>query len=155
MVMSLKRKARGNNGFTLVEVLVVVGLLTLGLGLVGSGVFQSISLHRWWREDALATNGLRHTGSWLTTDLVDGAPGVGAAVFSWTDSASVPHTAAYSLSGDLMVRNLDGVPIELARRVVSTSFSRVGKTLQVDMEVQTADVSTRSMSFQVYMRMLD
>ena len=79
---------------SLVEVLVVVGLLTLGLGLVGSGVFQSISLHRSWREDALATSGRRHTGSWLTTDalnsqtadLVDSGTAVGGTAFSWVEN---------------------------------------------------------------------
>ena len=77
----LKGLASDASGFTIAEVTVAVGILTLALALVGSSVFQSLSIERFWQDDVVATKELRHAGSWFagdamnaeTTDLIDGA----------------------------------------------------------------------------------
>ena len=48
-----------------------VGILTLAMGLVGRGVFQVLSIQRFWRDDVVATRELRHAGSWFAGDALN------------------------------------------------------------------------------------
>ena len=98
----LKSLAARSGGFTLVEAVIAVGILTLGLGLVGSAVFQSLAIERFWRDDVTAVRELRHAGSRFagdvlyteTTDLVDSAAAVGSVNLTWTDAGGVAHTGS-------------------------------------------------------------
>ena len=56
----LKRLLSGSSGFVLVEVSVAVAILSLGVGLVGSAVFQTLSIQRYWQADAIAVKDTRH-----------------------------------------------------------------------------------------------
>ena len=140
----------------------VVGILTLALGTLGSGVFQVLSIQRYWQDDVVATKELRHAGSWFagdalnaqTTDLIDGAPAVDAVTLSWADGDGNLHTASYELLEDILVRNFDGVPSHVGRKVVSVGFSLVGNLLSFVLEVRADRGETDSISLQTYLRML-
>ena len=54
---TVKRLLEDSRGFTLVEVLVAVGLLIIVAGLVSSSTFQILSVQRTWQDDVLATPG--------------------------------------------------------------------------------------------------
>ena len=43
----------------------------LGLGLVGSGIFQSLVIERKWVDDVMATRDIRHADSWLAGDAMN------------------------------------------------------------------------------------
>ena len=154
--------ARASAGFTIVELLVAVGILTMSVGLVGSGMFQALSVERSWSDNVLATKGLRHAGSWFssdafnarTTDLFDGAPPSGEVSLSWSDAESSSHTVRYQVSGDNLVRTFDGVETVVARQVTSAAFSLAGQVLTLDLEVEAAQGSTETMSHRSYLRML-
>jgi hypothetical protein len=149
-------------GFTVPEVMVAVGILAVTVGLIGSGVFQVLSIQRFWEDDVIATKELRRAGSWFSsdalnaevTDLVDGAPPVSGVTLSWTDTDGVDHTASYSLVGDTLLRVFDGTAITAGRRVVSASFSLSEKLITLELEVQSDRGSTESMSLQTYLRQL-
>ncbi|MBI4339820.1 MAG: prepilin-type N-terminal cleavage/methylation domain-containing protein [Chloroflexi bacterium] len=153
---------KGASGFTLVEVLIAVGVFTTIAALVSSGVFQVLSLQRSWQDNAMATKDWRHSESWFardalnaqTTDLADGAPPAGSVTLAWVDSSNEAHTAAYSLSGSSLERDLDGVTIEVARRVVSAEFSRSGKVVTLRLEVRAKADTTEVTTLQTYLRML-
>ncbi|MBI2916721.1 MAG: type II secretion system protein [Chloroflexi bacterium] len=162
MGKAAKGLVRGAPGFTLVEVLVAVGIITLALGLVGTSVFQALSVERYWREDVVATRQLRHAGSWFagdalnasSTGLVDGAPAVSAVTLTWTDRLGVPHIASYSiLEGDL-VRNFDGSQTVVARRVESVGFSLSGRVLTLELTVPAEQGGTDTTTLTTYLRML-
>ena len=53
-----------SQGFTLVEVLVALGILSLAIGLAGSGLFQVFSFQTSFQDKTIATKDLRHAGSW-------------------------------------------------------------------------------------------
>ena len=152
---------RGSGGFTLVELLVAVGLLTLTTGLVGSGIFQSFAVQRSWTDDMRATRDLRHAGSWFaadsfnaqTTDLSDGAPPSGDVTLTWSDPESAPHTSRYHVTGDSLIRTYDGAETVVARRVASAGFSLSANLLTLNLEVEAAG-GTESMSHRNYFRML-
>lgn len=151
-----------STGFTLVEVLVAVGILTLAVGMVGGGVFQSGSVSGSWRSGAIAVKEWRDAQSWFsadalnaeTTDLVNGSPLVDAVTLTWTDRDGVPHIVTYSLSGSDLIREYDGVETPVARRAVSVGFSLSGSVLTFDLEVEAGGGATESTSLQTYLRML-
>jgi hypothetical protein len=158
-----RRLARSSAGVTLVEAVVAVGILTMAVALIGTSIFQSLSIQRYWRDDVIATKEWRHAGSRFVTDLfnaetidlVDGAAPVSAVTFTWVDGGGNPHTATYSLVGDTLIRDVDGFQITVARGVLSAGFSRNARLVTFDLEVQADLGKTESMSLQTYLRMLN
>ncbi len=163
----LKTKLRGllagsSPGFTLAELLVSVGIMTLAAGLVGGGIFQALGLSQYWIDDVVATKELRHATSWFsrdalnaqTSDLVDGAQPVSSTTITWTDQDDAPHDSIYSLVGDRLVRNYDGDPITVADKVVSVGFSRSVNTLIFTLTVNAERDGTESSELSIYARML-
>ena len=159
----VKRLAIRSGGFTLPEAIIAVGILTLGLSLVGTTVFQSLAIERFWRDDVTAVKELRHAGSRFagdvlfteTTNLVDGAAAVDTVNLTWTDAGSVAHTAVYSVSGDnRLIRDLDGTQYTLARGVVQVAFSLNGKLLTFVLEIQADQGTTKTSNLQTYLRSL-
>ena len=152
----------GSRGFTLVEVLVTVGILTLTLGMVGGGLFQSLSIERSWRDDVLATRELRRAGSWFAgdalnaeaTDLIDGGGPVTSVALTWTDETGASHTTAYSISGDNLIRDYDGLQLVVARRVVSLGISQSGGILTLNLVVRAEEGGTESSTLETYLRAL-
>ncbi len=151
-----------SGGFTLVEVVVVTGLLTLTTGLVGTTVFQSLSIERFWRDGVVATKDLRHATSQFsrdalvaeTTDLVDGGASKSTVTLDWTDGLDVAHTATYSVVNSNLIRDLDGNQLTLARGVSSTTFALDQNVLTFDLEVEGELGTTKSISLQTYLRLL-
>jgi hypothetical protein len=163
-----------SGGFTLMEAAVALSILSLGVTLVGQGIFQSLSVQRYWQDSVVATKDLRHASSYFagdaliaeTTDLVDGAPPVTSqalgeeappvtlTTLGWTDADGNPHTASYLLDGDTLVRELDGVQLPIAPRVVQVSVSRTGATVILSLEVQAERGGTETIGLQTYLRKL-
>ena len=151
-----------SDGFTVLEVLVAVSILTSFTGLIGSSVYQVLSMERFWREEALATKELRRAGAWFSgdavnaqqTDLVDGDPPAGGVDLIWTGGDGVSHTSTYTLVGDGLVRVFDGVPMTVARDAASVDFSLAGGLLTMVLEVRAGPTDTESVSLQTYLRML-
>jgi prepilin-type N-terminal cleavage/methylation domain-containing protein len=162
LLEALKRLHSGRGGFTLPEIAIVVGILALGTALVGGGVFESLSVERFWRDKVEATRELRHAQSWFAgdalsakeTNLVDNAPPVNAVTLAWTNNAGVPRTASYSLSGTDLVRVFNGNQTVLAQQVVSAAFSRSGRVLNLTLEVNAEREGTRTLNLQTYLRAL-
>ena len=108
-VVSLKKVLTGRGGFTLIEVVVGVTLLSSVSVMVMIASFQVVNSQRSWRDDVTATKELRHMGSWfardsintMTTTLADGLSDNASTTIHWTDVDGVFHTATYSLSGDV------------------------------------------------------
>ena len=67
----LNRFIRRSRGFTLVETLIAVSIMTMMLGLVGGGIFQSLSIERFWLDDVVATREVRHAESWFAGDAMN------------------------------------------------------------------------------------
>ena len=163
-IAALRRILSQPAGFTLVEVIVAVGLLGVVAILVADGTFQIVRSQRTWRENIISTKELRHAGSRfagdalnaVTTTLTDLAPATNQITMHWTDTGQTFHSANYSLDGTTtpftLVRDLDGDQLELARRVVSVGFSRSGKTIIFDLEVQAADDATVTSTLTTFLR---
>lgn len=158
----LKRLHAREDGFTLPEIAIVVGILSLGTALVGGGVFESLSVQRFWGDKVEATRELRHAQSWFAGDalsakeinLVDNAPPVNTVTLAWTSAAGVPRGASYSLSGTNLVRVFNGNQTILAQEVVSVGFSRSGRVLNFTIEVSADRGGTKTLNLRTYLRAL-
>ena len=156
----LQRFARNTSGFTLLEVMVSITILTFGIGLVGTSTFQVVAGSQIWRDDVTATTDLRHAGSWLAgdvlnakaTDLIDGA----AAVNSLAVTGFNGDEITYSLSGNNLVRTLDDGSVItsniVAKDVVSTSFARSTSLVTFTLEVQAQRGGTETISLTTNLR---
>ena len=170
------RRALGSSGgFTLVEVLVSVTILTIVTGIFGAGMFQLLSIQRFWIDDINATREARHAGSWFAGDALNASdvldaggvarltctpsPSVQQVTLTWTEVSGTPHSVVYSVSGDELLRDFDnnGIPLTMASGVVpnSISFTLCGNTPRAKMDVLADRGGTESLDLLTYMRKLD
>ena len=164
-----------SGGFTLIELLISVTILSVVTGIFGAGMFQVLSIQRFWIDNVKATREVRHAGSWFAgdalnaTDVLDAGgvtrltctpnPAVQQVTLTWTDSSDSPHNAIYSVSGDELQRDFDsnGSPLVLAGRVVanSASFTLCGNTLRLKIDVLADRNTTDSLDLITYVRKLN
>ncbi len=163
---SLKSFLHDSRGFTLPEVLVSMGILTVVMSTIGIALFQALDTQTGVVDDGLAINELRKGLSWFakdvkmarSTDMVDGAPAVSSVTFTWTDEfqdAEVDHTSSYALVGDQLVRTYDGNAHTVARRVVSVAFSLSSRTVTAQFEIDAGAGTTRTLSVKTVIRSVE
>ena len=163
-----------SRGFTLIELMVSVTILTIVTGIFGAAMFQVLSIQRFWTDDIKAVREIRHAGSWFSgdalnaTDVLDAggvdrltctpSPPVQQVTLTWTDTSGTAHNVVYSVTGDELLRDFDsnGTPLGLASGVVanSISFTLCGNTLRVNMDVQADRNTTDKLDLITYMRKL-
>ncbi len=160
-----RQSARSSRGFALLEVAVALSILSMGIGLVGTSVFQVLSIQRHWQDDRVATKDLRHIGSWFAGDALNaetvvfgGTAPAPTVTLSWVDSSDplnlVFHSSVYSLDGDTLTRNNDGIVTILADDVDSAAFSLSGRVLTLDLIVNSGNGGTTPMTLRTYLRVL-
>ncbi len=155
----LKRFMADSRGFTLVEAVIALSILSLGVGLIGTTVFQVLAVQRFWQDDMIANKDTRHAASWFAedalkatgTDLEDGNPA--SSVILTLDTENV----TYSLDGSDLVRELGvgGDRNVVAEEVVSVEFELSGEVLTFTLEVEASRGGTETLTLQNYLRLLD
>ena len=163
-----------SGGFTLIELLVSITILTVVVGIFGAGMFQVLSIQRFWTDDVKAVREVRHAGSWFSgdalnaTDVLDAGgvtrltcapnPSVQQITMTWTDASGAPHNVVYSVTGDELQRDFDsnGTPLIMASRVVanSISFTLCGNTLRLNVDVLADRDTTDKLDLITYVRKL-
>ncbi len=150
-------------GFSLVEMLVGIGILTIIMGTIGTAMYQGLGTQQGIIEDGTAISELRKGFGWLAADvkmaqtstLVDLAPPVDTVTFAWTDyynDAMTPHISTYSVVDGEIVRTFDSQPHAIARDVVSAAFSLSGRTVTAEFVVNAGAGTTRTLSVWTLMR---
>ncbi|MCH8106769.1 MAG: hypothetical protein IIB30_00280 [Chloroflexi bacterium] len=171
---ALKSTLAGGGGFTLIELVIAVGLLTMATGMIGGALFQVHSIQRYWRDGAVATMELRHAGSRFAGDalkaenVLDGPPPAGTnlscnptspanSVTLILSDGSGSHVVTYLVTGDTLNRDYDGLTTVVAREVVSGSvgFSLCNNDLKFDLAVDADRGTTESISLTTHIRKLD
>jgi prepilin-type N-terminal cleavage/methylation domain-containing protein len=79
----MNHESRSIGGFTLVELLVAVAIITLVTGLLVLILYQFFSITRWGNDQLTVDGDLRNTGLWLMRDVS------GSASFSSTSTCGV------------------------------------------------------------------
>ena len=143
-----------SRGFTLVESLMAVGIMTMMLGLVGGGIFQSLSIEKFWLDDVVATREVRHAESWYAGDamnaeevcasgaeLAPGATSSGTVMLVWYEiigGGSLPLTVC-TLAVETAQYNLFTVTYALA----GSTFTRTKEKNAVVASQETITLSKR------------
>ena len=169
-----------SRGFTLVELLVSVSILTVVVGIFSAAMFQVLSIQRFWTADVKAVREVRHAGSWFSGDAlnatdvllyIDGPlyndgprltcepdPSVEQITLIWKDTSGDPHKAVYSVNGDQLQRDFDdnGSPLVLVTGVVanSISFTLCENTLRLNLDVLADRNTTDKLDLITYIRKL-
>ena len=171
---SIRHILSSSRGFTLIELLVSITILTVVVGIFGAGMFQVLSIQRFWTDDVKAVREVRHAGSWFAgdalnaTDVLDAGgvtrltcapnPSVQQITMTWTDASGTPHNVVYSVTGDELQRDFDsnGTPLIMASRVVanSISFTLCGNTLRLNVDVLADRDTTDKLDLITYVRKL-
>lgn len=137
------------SGFTLVELLVAIGIIALVTGLSVSIVYQLLVIPR-WGSDQLAVDGdLRNVGLWLTRDGNESLRFTGTAatctpfIFDTGSERGVTYT--YTRSDRMLIRQASdtGQTTTVARRlseVQCPAGTRTG-SVAIDFTSSSGDVS--------------
>ena len=168
---ALKKTFRNSSGFTLLETAVALGIMSMGTGLIGTSVFQVLSIERYWQDDRVAAKDQRHIGSWFAGDALFRAQCVVIGGITWTDSNGIlhgneltmtwtdsednDHTTIYGLAADTLTRNVDGTVQTLADGVVTVDFSLDDRVLLLELTVNAGRGTTETESLQTYLRVLE
>ena len=156
-------------GFTLVEMLVGITLLTIVMSTIGTSSFQALKTQQRVTEDGLAINELRKGLGWFaedakmatSTSLTDGDPPTTTITMSWRDyfnatsGSAVLHTASYALNGDRLERTYDSNTHTVPRGVVEALFSLASTTVTAQIKVDADFSDTRTLSVDSVMRASD
>ena len=146
---------RRQQGFTLVQVLVGVAILSIILGTIGAAFFQSVSTQRTIVADGLAINEARKGLSWFAPDVrmaqhAEVGDQGDTLTLSWTDDFDFRfdcHSSSYELVDDTLNRDYDGTTHTIARRVVSVTFTaEPANTVTIDLEVESGPGTTDTVS---------
>lgn len=164
----LTRFLKDSRGFTLVELLVGITLLSITMSTIGTGLFRALATQGGVVDDGLAINELRKGFSWLagdvkmatSTNLSLGGATSSSVTLSWKDQfndVDITHTSTYALVDDRLVRtytsNATSTSHTIAHRVLSVSFFLNGtSTVVADVEVDARPGATRSLSLSTIMR---
>ena len=155
----LNRVRDSEAGFTLIEVVIAVTIITTTMGLLSGAFFQAVSLQRFWISDVSPSRQFNRAASWIGQDALSveaitfpgGQPG-NSATFAWTDFFDNPRSAAYTVSGENLVRT-DGVgtAIVVARGVSGVTFSLTNKVLTFTLSIQTYGGQSETRTFNPFL----
>jgi hypothetical protein len=159
-ISGIKKILFRSSGCTLVEAAVALAILSMGVGLVGTSVFQVLSIQRFWQDDRFAVKENRHAASWFASDALkatatDLTPG--AAAVTQVTLTTGDGVVTYSQSVDTLVRQEGADENVIARNVVLVGFSLSddGEVLTFTTEVEAANGNTETLSLQNYLRLVE
>ena len=174
----IQRRLANSSGFTLVEVLLAVSIISVAVGVVGGGIFQVVAVQRSWADDALATRDLRHAGSRFVGDVLNAedaldAPGgsrliddcadppanpASTVTLTWDDTAGVTRRGTYSASAGVLTRQDEGgnQAVIISQGVVDNSlkFSLCGTLLTLELTVDADAGQTETIRLRTHIRKL-
>ena len=154
--------ARGLRGFTLVESLVGLAIVSLIMSALGLTTFQLLGTEKGIVEEGVAVSELRRGLGWFSDDaemartvsLADGGTASNLTL-SWTNEyggASTAHTATYALNGRQLIRSYDGHDQVVADRLLSVTFSRTGRSITATAVADSGLGDSRTFSLASAMR---
>ena len=157
----------GLHGFTLVEVLMGLSILSVAVALASRRLFRVFSFQFSHQNKAVATKDQRHAGSWFSSDAlnamaawdengdaVDLLSASDSVTLSWTGSDGTMHSSIYQITGDSFERDYGGRINHLANRAVAdpTGFIHCETLLTIDLEAEDGPGNARKPVLWTYLR---
>ncbi len=122
---------KGQQGFTLVELLVSVFLTSLIIGLVGTAIYQFFTVTEYGNARLTALHELQNVAHWVNHD--------GQSASNATDGAQLTLTLpdrssiVYSVTGTNLYRVAAGSQMTLAQNISSANFSIQNRTITMSL----------------------
>ncbi len=151
---------RRQDGFTLVEVLIALGIAALITSTIGTAIFQILDRSARGGETVRALNDIQNAGQWLyldgeraeTTGLIENDPPVASMVLNWVADGQ-SHTASYSISGTELVRDHNGTVTTVARYVSNADFSISNRLITVNLTSTPGSTgASKDITYNVWLR---
>jgi len=141
---------RRSQGFTLVELLVAIGILALVTGTLTLIVYHFVTIPRWGNARMTVDGALRNAGVWLRRDGNQSEAFVPGGSCGTFETAHGP-TFEYALTGDTLYRVEGGQTQVVARHIDTITCSANGNVVTVTLVASEGDV-TDNATYQVVMR---
>lgn len=143
---------RGEKGFTLVELIIAIGLTGIIVVVLGAAVYQILNVTRYGNDRLIAQHELQNAARWF---LYDGQRAVSANITGGlllTISANT--TVGYSLAGTELQRTSGSAVTVLARNISGAGFSLSDRvvTMSLVSAPEGRDTVSRNGTYAVYLR---
>ena len=151
---------RRQDGFTLVEILVALGIAALITSVIGTAIFQILDRSARGGETVRALNDIQNAGQWLyldgeraeTTDLIENDPPVNSMILNWVADGQ-SHTATYTISGTELERDHNGTVTTVARYVSNAEFSISNRLITVSLTSTPGSTgASKDITYNVWLR---
>jgi len=112
---------KGERGFTLVELLIATAITGLIVGVLGTAIYQIVTVTDYGNERLIAMHELQNAAHWFNLDGQEARTATGGAELSLalSDNSSV----IYTVNGTELRRTAGDVTLTLARNITSANFS--------------------------------
>lgn len=141
------QKSKIRNGYTLVELLVVMGLITIVTGVLVTVIYQFYTVTSLGNAQLAVDADLRNAGLWLMRDGSQGqtftsTPGV-CVPFAFDTGPQRGVVYSYSFSGSTLSRqdSSTGQVIGVARRVTGVQCQQTGRSVAITLTSANGKVS--------------
>jgi prepilin-type N-terminal cleavage/methylation domain-containing protein len=143
---------KGQQGFTLVELLIVISITGLIASFLGSAVYQMFTITEYGNSIMTAIHDLQNISNWLNRDgqTASNATGGSQLVLTLPDTSTI----TYALVGTELQRSDGSSQITVARNITSADFTVSDRMVTLDVTSAPAgrqDASQQG-TYQVYLR---
>ena len=143
---------KNERGFTLVELLVAIGIMSVLAVVLGGVVQQMAAVPEQSNDQVEALHAVQNTIHWIGKDAVSAKSAVGgnSLVLTFPDNSQI----TYQKQGSDLYRYLNGENISIARNVTELNFTVENRTITIDITAAPEsrwDIS-ESQIYQVAMR---
>jgi prepilin-type N-terminal cleavage/methylation domain-containing protein len=143
---------KGQQGFTLVELLIVISITGLIASFLGSAVYQMFTITEYGNSKMTAIHDLQNISNWLNRDgqTASNATGGSQLILTLPDTSTI----TYTLVGTELQRSDGSSQITVARNITSADFTVSDRMVTLDVTSVPAgrqDASQQG-TYQVYLR---
>ena len=121
---------KGEQGFTLVELLIAIAIMASIFGVLGEVFHQVVSIPEYGNDKVTALHELQNVAHWVNLDgqMAKNAIGGSGLVLTLPDDSSI----SYTLAGTDLVRSTGAAERTLAKNITSVNFSVINRYITMD-----------------------